>query len=287
MKKVSFTSFFTIYAIALLLCVGLQSLLKFTAFDPLTGFYTGGKGVVLVLQILLLAAILFWFVATLVRGSRHDYALNYRHIATSVFSIGTGLSILVYTLLDATRQTVEPMVLMQQSMQAGGSFFRQKLTLFLVFALGILAAVSMIVGGIQPNYGRYGKPGAILGVIPCLWQLLLLLTRFNFFQAITTLSDVLFTILFMCFASIFLLGQSRIIYGLGVRNGRSYAFPAGMATSLLGFTLVIPNYLYAIANGGAFMPGVTLAFSESLYILMLSIYAPVFLYGFSKSIHTV
>lgn len=277
MKEVSFKTFFSVYGFAAVLAVALQSYLKLVGIDPNSGFYYSSHSVVvLLLQILLISSILFWFAATFFRKARHDYALNYRHPATGVFSVLTGVSIIAYTLSDVTSQVLHT--------QMGP--FRQKLSVLFAFLLGLLAGVSMIVGGARPNYGRYGKPGAFLGVIPCLWQFVMLLSRFNYFAAVTTVSDTLINILFMCFSTIFLLGQARIIYGLGIRNGRSYAFPSGMAASVLGLALVIPNLVYTLADGQP-MPSYNLTLPESIYILTLSIYAPVFLTGFAKSIRKV
>lgn len=276
MRSVSFKVFFQVYAVSLLLCVGGQTALKLFGVDPLTGFYSAPSVLVFLLYFTMTAAILFWFSATVLRKARHDFALNYRHFPTAIFSVLTGISIIIYTVSDLAGQVI-PLTM---------SPFRHKVSLLLTFAFGLIAGISLIFGGSRPSYGRYGRPGAILGVFPCLWQLMLLMTRFNGFATVTTVSDVMFTILFMCFATIFLLGQARIIYGLGIRNGRSYAFPAGLAMSLVGLMIIVPNVVYAIFGGGA-MPSLDMGLPEAFYITSVSIYAPVFLSGFAKSIHKV
>lgn len=275
-----FRLYFLVYTVAVLVSVSLQTVLKLFFMDPITGFYLRGNTLAFVLalclSIIVAGAILFWFIAMFVYPTKHDYALDYVHRPTSILSILTGLSILLYTIFDALKQVTSPLM----------SVSWQKNSYFIILATGVLAAISMIVGGIQPAYGRFGKPGAVLGVFPAIWQLFLLIVRFNSFMAITTISDVLFHVLFMCFASVFLLGQSRLIYGLGVRHGGSYAFPSGFATSLLGFCLIIPNFIYYAINAQV-MPSVQLSGWETLYVLLLSIYAIVFLRGYSKSIKKV
>lgn len=276
MEKISFRHFFLVYYASLVISVILQTILKFTAMDPATGFYNPGNVLPVVLGIIITASILFWFVMTLFRRTKHDYPVNYKHRLTSIFSILCGISIFYYTISDIKEQVYNQ----------ASSLTWNKIMLLLSFCMGIAAALSMIVGGIGAKYFREGKPGAILGIFPCLWQLVVLLSRFNNFIAITTLSDVLMNLLFMCAASIFFLGQSRIIYGLGIRNGRTYAVPSGLSLSLLGLTLIIPNLIYRLVYGHT-MFGVTIPLSEYIYIAALSIYSIVFLSGFSKSIKKV
>lgn len=279
MGKNSLKIFFAVYYCALLLGVTLQTILKFVFMDASTGFYRSGTlGIPssYILAGVFVLAILFWFLMTLFRRTRNDYPIGYSHRLTSVFSVLTGAAILGYTLLDVTPQVQNP----------ASTPIWNKVMVGLVFFAGIAAAVSMIVGGIGSRFLRDGKPGAVLGIFPCLWQLMLLLSRFNHLIAVTTLSDVLLNLLFMSFAAIFLLGQSRIIYGLGVRTSRTYAIPAGLSLSLAGFTLTISNLLYAASHGG-FMSAVTIPLSETLYMLILSLYAIVFLTGYAKSIRKV
>lgn len=281
MKKPGFGIYFIVYAIALVLAAGSFTVLKLFSVDPITGFVDLGRFsidwlLVRVFQLTLLVAVVFWFFITLRRRAHHDFPVSYRHIPTSILAILTGLAMMAYSMFALPQQLASPH---QQQ-------FTNKILLTAAVLFGIMGGISMIVGGFRPQYGVSGKPGAMLGFFPAVWQLVVLLIRFNSFIGITTIYDVTLLVLFMCFSAMFLIGQSRIIFGLGVRNGKTYALPAGLSASLIGLTFVIPNLISFFAKGRfLFMP--TISLFEFAYVLFLSLYAVVFLSGYSRSIRVV
>lgn len=289
MKKAGFKSYFVVYAISLAVSLATGTLLKLFSVDPFTGFVNTGSfpGDIYLLyafRISLVAPIAFWFGVTLLRRARHDYPISYRHISSGILSIITGLCMIAYTLTTVPKQIVAQSPIQHNSLLPQG--LGTRLFLLTVVTLGVVGGVSMIVGGANTKYHASGKPGSMLGFVPALWQLLVLLARFNTFIAITTITDVLLVILFMCFSAMFLIGQSRIIFGLGIRNGKTYAIPTGLSVSLIGFTFVVPNAISLMVNG-SFVSGMQMNLIEFAYIAAMSVYSLVFLVGFVKSIKIV
>lgn len=281
MKKTGFRSYFTVYWVALVISVLSTTILKLFFMDMSTGFidtnrFFPNQLLTIISRLALIIPIIYWFFQTFRRRARHDFPLSYRHIPTSILGILTGLTMILYCVKIVPEQILTP--------QSG--VFSNKLVLMLNFVLGILGGISMIIGAIQPQYGRYGKPGVMLGFCPALWQLIVLLSRFKNFIAVTTINDIILNILFMCFAAAFLMGQSRIVYGLGTRDGRSYSIPTGLSVSLVGLTFALPNLILFIKQGGIAAP-LKMTIPEFLYVLVLSLYSLVFLSGYSRSIYRV
>lgn len=266
-----------IYFVALALCSAARIMLKMRFIDLDTGFYTANNGIVLVFNIALLAAVLILFVTNRLRMSSSDYPVYYRSSLSGFLAILVGISIILYMFLEQPYS---------MAMEQGLSEFWTLVRDIASKVLGLLAGISMIWIGIGNITDRLSRAAIFPALFGSFWQVFMLVTRFNSFTVLTTISDNLLTVLFMVFASLFLVGQARTTFGLTRKDGRNYTIPTGLCTSLTGLLLVVPNYLYMWMRDIA-MPAPMLGQIESIYILMMSIYAPVTVWGMIRSIKQV
>lgn len=267
---------FGVYFLGLLVCGSARILLKLRFMDPETGFYTGSNGIITVYHLGLLAAAVLLFLVSRLRRPGGDYPVRYDNRAAGLLALLTGLSVAAYVLLD------QPYPLMEQGYSQAILQARD----YACVALGILAALSLVWIGAGMLFGSVSRAAMIPALFGGLWQAYMLVTRFNSYTVLTTISDNLLAVLFMVFAALFLVGQARVLFGLSRKDGRNYTIPSGLCASLTGLLLVVPNYLYMVLRDAA-MPAPLLGMWESVYVLLLSLYALVFVVGMVRSIKQV
>lgn len=265
-----------VFWLALLVCGAARIMLKLRFMDVETGFYTRGTGIATVFNICLLLAVLVLFISSRLRKTEGEHPVAMRGGLLGVLGVLAGVSILLYTFLG------EAYPVMEQGFSDTALQVRDLLST----VLGALAGLSLIWVGAGTAANRLSDKAAIPALLACVWQLYMLMTRFNGFTVLTTISDNLLAVLFMVFAALFLVGHARVLFGLARADSRSYALPAALCAALTGFLLVIPNYLYALINGGG-IPAPMLGFWESVYVLVLSIYALLFAVVLLRSIKQV
>jgi hypothetical protein len=127
----------------------------------------------------------------------------------------------------------------------------------------------------------------IPAILAAVWQVFMLITRFNSYTTLTTIADNLLSVMFMVLATLFLLGHARTVLGFSRKDGRNYVIPAGFSTGMTGLLLVIPNYIVMLQTGASTPPAMMLTLWESVYILLLSVYAIVYTVGVMRSIEVV
>lgn len=264
---------FLLYYLALALSLLCRTVLQLRYIDHATGFYTQPTLWEYLQNILLAASMILMLALNRLRRAGSDYPVWRHSGAVDAAGVLTGLAILAYTLTGLPE-------LMHPSSETIG----YRVGLVLGTSLGMLTAFSFLLQGWR---GKRAEAKGYLAVYGCLWQALMVVTRFNAYTTLTTITDNLFTVLFMLFAAVFLLGQARTVSGIGRRNGCNYAIPSGLCMSLCGFILVLPNYIYMLVTGSGELPALMLGFAESAYILMLSIYAPLFVHNLAESIRVV
>jgi hypothetical protein len=288
MRRAYFKALYLFYMLAILLCVGSRCVLVLRFVNPETGLYDGGEPLTLLFNLTLLACIVLWFAMTLLRRTRHEYPLAHRSRAVRVFSALCGLALLACMAANAAevlnrwRYGAVPAGLFSSYL-----YYEPSAVTFLLLGLkllfGVLGGASLLLFAFLRAPGRL----AFLGVFPALWQLTTLLERFTGYLAPTQISDNLLTVLFMTMAPLFLLGQARSVGGIGMPSSRTYLIPAGFAASLAGFSLIVPKLLLFIVS----RQPVEFTFSWTLmsyvYMLLLSVYAIVFLAGYTKAIKIV
>ena len=138
------------------------------------------------------------------------------------------------------------------------------------------AIVFTFIGARALFSGRGQLRGGALPLVAGIWVMILLVASFNRYTTLTTISDNLLTVLFMVFASLFFVGHARTLGGFARKDGRNYAIPSGLATSLCGILLVVPNWVWAVYNGTLTMPAPLLGSFESMFVLVTSVYAFLF-----------
>lgn len=291
MRRNSFKSNFVVYFIALFFSVTSGTMLKLFCTDSETGFvntgiFPGDTIILYIFRLSLLLPILFWFFSNAKRRTVNDYPISERYVPSTIFSAITSIFVVLYTFTGVPSQIISEKLLQEQPGIFIQTSFSNRMLLFAVMVLGVLAGLSLIISIRTPKMFDSSAPGAILGFTPALWQIVVLFARFNNFIAVTTINDILMVLLFMCFASMFLIGQSRILFGLGVTTGKTYAIPAGFSVSLIGLTFALPALISYFVNGSLTYV-IYVSPAEFGYIVSLSLYAIFFTYGFSRAIKTV
>lgn len=265
-----------LYAAALCICGTLRVILKLRYIDAATGFYSGGAALVLIFNILLALVPVTMFVSNRLKRVDGDYPVSLRDGFTSFIAILTGLSLLAYALFGMPEITLEQ----------GRSAFLHGISTFMNLFLGVISGISFLYLGVCGVLGREKPPSGLLLLAPSIWQIVLLISRFNAYTTVTTISDHLLAVLFMVFNSLFLIGYSRTACGQLRKDGRNYTIPAGLCASLCGFLLVIPNYVYMFVYK-ALMPVALLTVYESIFVLVMSLYALLFVLWLIRSIRQV
>ena len=277
----SFRGFFALYAAALVFCLGVRIPLKLTAMDPFTGFYTGGGALPLAFNAVLGICIVGVFALYLLRQTDRDYPVLRECKLTSFFALLCGVAIALYQLEATGLPLMSGLLALNPGAVPEGAFFVVGLVLgWLTGAAFAFVGGQVLSGGGQPRNGLFTLAGG-------LWLMVLLVGKFNQYTTLTTISDNLLTVLFMVFCALFFCGHARTLGGFSRRDGRNYAIPAGLATSLCGALLVIPNWVWAAANGTLNLPAPMLGSFESVFVLLMSIYALLFVRHICLSIRCV
>ncbi len=274
--KAYFKFILGLYWLALIVCGACRILLKLNFMDVATGFYKGGDFIVLIFNILLAAVPIILFASNRLEKTDDDYSVYTRGRAVNLLAILTGLTIIAFAVIGAP----------ESYLQQGHSVLFYQIRDYVNIFLGVLSGLAFVYLGVSGVFGRNKPPFSLVVVIPAIWQLVLLITRYNSYTTVVSISDHLLLVLFMICASLFLMGQARTLCGHMRKDGRNYTIPAGLSVSLFGFMLTVPNYVYMLVNNSK-MPTALLGMLESAYILALSIYTLVFVTGLVRSIKKV
>lgn len=266
-----------VYVAALAVCGAARVLLMLQFIDYDTGFYTQQTGIIQVFNIALLVTALFLFILSRLRNPGGDYPVYQSSRVAGILSILVGLSIVAYVLLD---QPYPPM-------EQGYSALVIQIRNIASIVLGLLAALSFVLFGAGNLTGRVYRKGVAPALCASIWMVFMLVTRFNSYTTLTTISDNLLAVLFMVAACLFFMGHARTIFGFTRKDGRNYTIPAGLCTSLIGLLLVVPNYIAMGVKSLASIPAPLLGTWESLFVLLTSLYALVFVVGMTRSIKQV
>lgn len=250
--------------------------LKLNYMDVFTGFYSGGDLYVLIFNLMLAAAVIPMFVTNRLKKPDDDYPLDDRNRAIALLCILTGAAMAAFAIVGAPESMLR---------QNYSELFYQ-LRGYVNIVLGLLSAAAFLYLGIGGVFGRKKPPHGLLAIIPAVWQIVILVLRYNYYTTVVSISDHLLIVLFMIFNSLFLMGMARTVCMQMRKDGRNYAIPSGLCASLCGFLLVIPNYIYMLAYSEP-MPVVLMGVVESAYVLVMSLYALVFVISLMRSIKKV
>lgn len=289
--KTYFKILLGIYGVGLASALVCRIILKQSYMDLNTGLYTGGGALVPLFNAVLAAVPLAMFISNRLKKAEGDYPVYERGNAVNVLAVLTGAAAIAFALIGAPES--------QLHQEYSPVFYQIRDSVTLIF--GVLAGLALILFGVAGILGKAKAVAGALLVLPAIWQMVLLITRFNSYTTVTAISDYLLAVLFMIFAALFFMGQARTLSGQMRKDGRNYAIPAGLCMSLCGFLLVIPNYIYVAthtSSGLIAMTGLIQAYAmsmpvalfgwfESFYVLLASIYAAVFTCSLMRSIKRV
>ncbi|MCL2056068.1 MAG: hypothetical protein FWH02_02475 [Oscillospiraceae bacterium] len=255
----------------------LRFTLKFAFTDHSTGFYTIRGAAPLFYSAVLFLGLGGMLVLNRFRSPGRDHMLaGGRGPILPVFAMISGVSLFLYMLYGLS----DPLEPLAPIINTG---FADTLRMVNVTA-GYISAAALIVTGIGLFFGR--RPPGILLAVPPVWQVVLLLSRFNGYHSIFHIADHMLVVLFMLCATLFYMGHARVVCGQGRKDGRNYIISSGLCTAACGLLLVLPNYLYMLIYAAP-SPAALISLYESLYVLALSIYALVFTIGYTRSLGSV
>lgn len=278
MSNKPYTLSFALFYVALFFCGITRVYLKYTSIDPETGFYSRGGALPYAFGGVLAAVAVLIFLQYILRRSDHDYPVLRLNRALGVIAVLVGVSIIFY-MFEVLRLfsfgTLNPGV------QLG------KISLIVTALFGELSALAFLMIGVRGIISPRGMHGGLLPLIPGLWQLVTLVSKFNAYPTLVTISDNLLAVMFTLFAATFLVGHARTLSGLARTDGRNYTIPTGLCTALFGFVLVLPNWIWMLSDRTWKIPAPLLGGFESVFIFFLSVYALVFVHKLARGIKRV
>ena len=277
----SFRYFFALYFVVLVFCLALRVFLKLTAMNPNTGFYQEPGYFVLAFNVLLGGGLVLLYSVYLLRRVRQradrDYPVMRESKVTAFFAMLCGISIALYQLevLEIFEAFDVPVFGELVLLNTGVGL--QGFALMLSVIFGWFSAIVFIFIGARALFVNRGQlRGGALSLVAGIWVMIILVASFNKYTTLTTISDSLLAVLFMVFASWFFVGHARTLGGFDRKDGRNYTIPTGLAASICGVLLVIPNWVWAAYHGTLTMPAPLLGSFESVFVLATSVYAFLF-----------
>jgi hypothetical protein len=254
----------------------LRLFLKLRYTDPATGFLTGAPTANFAYYIVLGAGLIFLPLINIFHQSRGDYPVPIASPILPVLSILTGMALGLYVAIGLPTPLGLQNPLQSSAFVAGVRYVN-------IF-LGAVAALALVVSGICGFLKR--TPPALLAIVPAVFQIILLLSRFNGYYAVLFIADYLLAILFMLFASLFVMGHARVLCGYGRKDGSNYVISSGFCAAICGVLLAVPNLIY-VGISRAATPLPLLSVPECLYVLLLSLYSFFFAHNYIRSMKSV
>lgn len=253
-----------VFLISAVLCVLLRVYLHIACIDPATGFYSGGQMIVILYEIVMVAAVAALMVLGL-RGKPENPG-----IAVTPFLRLTMLAASIGALIMAVPVPAQIM---------GPSYLptSQAAILLRLFVLSFspLATAVMFIYMAVKSKERLAHINGTLMLFPVVWMASVLLTRFMDYTASRHVSDQMLTIVTLALATLFLLPMGRFAGSLTPQKAARQLFAFGLPFGLLAFS----NCAGILAGPTAFYSGtgekIQLAFTtpECAAFLLLGLFA--------------
>lgn len=266
---------FDVFALTLAVCGITRIVLKLNFMDPETGLYLTDTALIHLFHFgLLIGSVVLFGAVYLHRPKAKSNSTNPGPTG-GVLCLLTGVSMAAYVLLESSLYPV---------IDQGYSQMIISIRQFIGVALGVLSGAVMVWLGVGIFRGKVSQYAVYPALLPAVWQVYLLITRFNGLTVVTTITDNLLALLFMAAASLFLVAQARTVLAIPRQDNRSFTASTGLCTALFGFLLVLPNFIWMIVNQQIDIPAPTLGPWESVYVLVSSLYGLVFAVHFFRSV---
>lgn len=242
--------FFIVCAAALVGAVALRAVLIRYDIDPATGFYTGGGGLAVALNLLLVAATLFLLAPMFLRRFRGGEP---RLPAARPHGVLAGL--VAAALLG---ETVYQFRLLVTARTAGNLFISMAAVLAAVF-FAVLAADSFA--------GR-SRPLPVLALFPAIWAAVHLAVSFMHYTTIASVSEYMYDMMKMMFDMIFLYYYARCAGRVPNEKEAAGMLAFGLPAVLFTGVSTLPRYMAWLMGQHA----VSLPVPEDLLYLLLAGY---------------
>jgi hypothetical protein len=276
MEKSYYKVIYALFSVVLVVGLALRLYLKLVYTDPATGFLTGASTINLVYQIVLGVGLVSLPILNIFHKGRNDYQVSMPSPVLPILSILAGLTLGLYVAIGLPNPLglVNPMT----------NLTFVAVVLYVNIALGAVSALALVVSGICGFMGR--TPPALLIIVPTIFQIVLVLSRFNGYHSVLYIAEYLLAILFMLFAALFFMGHARTLCGYSRKDGRNYVISSGLCAAICGLLLVIPTFIdIAIQRTATVLP--LLSLPECLYVLFLSLYCLLFAHNYMRSMKSV
>ena len=230
----------------------LRLVLKLTMVDPLTGFYTGSTvlpGLFFWLTILVLIALL---VLGWVGGRNTSGTVTYSK-AFKLFTLLAGATAIACAVSEGlsivtafTDLSLEYMEMSTIAMEALISLVKFVFLALAPLVSGI-AFIAIGAGAHGDSDGDFRK-GAILMLVPVVWQVVLLLVSYMQFTSMRSVSDQQFGIVLILLHAPYLLAFARIFSGIDPEKGCRQLAIFGLPFSCLAIVLAAGSIVASFAG---------------------------------------
>lgn len=245
-----------------LICVALRIIIKLTAVSPVTGYYNGSTALTGSFTAILVVSILIILCAGLLQRpgeKRVSYSPLFR---VTYILAGVAALVMDYTwvlkFLDdiswfETPQTIDALV---------------------CIVLAVPCAFIMIWMGIRlKKDSSSSKINSVLPLIPVIWQIYMLLSKFMSYTATRNMSDQLLVIVMLILLTPYLLAHGRMAGNLTLQKSANHAVGFGLCFALVAITYSAGTIAAIAANVDH---GYALNLAECVFYLLLGINAASF-----------
>lgn len=261
-----------IAAVATLAAVPLRTFQLTNLIDPETGFWLSRDLTVPILYILTAVVLVLSFFLTLLSGT----------LSKPTFPEKRSVPMGVVSLLAAVAFAYENVTLLMgsirsiQNYRAGGFALSGSYLMssgigpsLLQAVFGLLAALYLMIVAIclfQGN-GAY-KKSRILALSPVLWAIFRLMVQFVNPIRYQNVSQLLFEIIFLCFAMIFFLSFARLASGVNENSSMWVLYFSGIASAFVGFIVALAPFALLVTGKSAYIcPSYPMSFAILAYSL--------------------